>query len=345
MTPHSRKSLYFTGKNNVEIREGQVPTPEPGCVLVETLFSGISAGTELLVYRDEIPDDVSLDDSIGSLKNDARYPLKYGYALTGKIVALSDGVDPDLADQHVFAFHPHESHFSAAPDDLIVLPESIKPEDAIFLANMETALNLVMDGQPLIGEAIGIFGQGMVGLLVTTLLADFPYVYLITTDNYPLRRKASIDCGASHSIDPADGDPVENIREILRAEKSISGLDLGFVLSGSPEAMDTAIHAVGYEGRVIAGSWYGDKLSQLHLDTYFHRNKIRIISSQVSQISSALTGRWHKKRRMNMAIEALQRIKPSRFITHKFSIEEAPAAYQTLSHIPEEALQIILTYQ
>ncbi len=339
MPPNVRASLYFTGQRQVSVREESIPDAGPGEVLVETLLSAISPGTESLIYRGEFPEGMSVDDSIADLQGSFAYPLKYGYATVGRVVETGNGVDPGWKHRLVLAFHPHESHFTAAPETLMPLPDDVRPEDAVFLPNMETAVNFAMDGSPLIGEKVAVFGQGIVGLLTTSLLARFPVGDLITFDKYPLRRQASTDAGAHICLDPGSPGANDRMRERLPG-----GADLTYEITGSPTALDLALHATGYAGRVVIGSWYGSKHANVDLGGRFHRSRIRLISSQVSTVAPELLGRWTKSRRFDVAWEMIRQLKPSRFVTQRFPISKADEAYRLLDQNPGEAIQVFLTY-
>jgi len=335
------QAVYFTQPGAVEIREEALPPPAPGEVLVKTILSAVSSGTELLVYHHQIPQNLPLDSTIAALSGNFDYPVKYGYSTVGRVIELGQGVDRSWQDKLVFAFHPHESHFIAAPEELLPLPKDVAPEDAVFLANMETAVNFLMDGQPIIGEQVVVFGQGIVGLLTTALLAQFPLAKLITVDKYPLRRRVAQEIGAARCLEPA-GLP-EKIYPLLHSGNT-HGADLVFELSGNPEAFNQAIAVTGFDGRIVLGSWYGKKTVNLELGGRFHRSRIRLISSQVSTLSPGLTGRWNKARRLEVAWRLLAGIKPSRLISHRFAVDQAPKAYQFLDSNPDEALQVVFTY-
>ncbi len=333
----NRRSLYFTAPGCVSIVEGELPAPDTGQVTVQAIFSAISSGSELLFYRGTHPQDLPIDASIPALQHESSYPLKYGYSLVGQVVELGSTVDPDWQNRIVFAFHPHESHFNARTDDLLPLPPGLSLQDAVFLPNMETAINLAMDGAPLIGEDVVIFGQGVVGLLTAAVLARFPLNSLVTLDRFSNRRQASIEMGTHSSLDPED---VQQLIAILPA-----GADLTYELSGSPAALDQAIAATGYAGRVVVGSWYGNKQAQLNLGGSFHRSRIRLMSSQVSTISPDLSARWTKGRRFDVAWQMLQAIQPSRLITRSMPLQMAKTAYQLLDQEPDKYIQILFTYE
>jgi 2-desacetyl-2-hydroxyethyl bacteriochlorophyllide A dehydrogenase len=346
-------TLFFTAPRQVEIRESELPALQDNEVLVETQCSAISAGTEMLVYRAEFP---HIPDSHDNLSSDLKYPLAYGYACVGVIREMGKHVDKGLRDRLVFGFHPHASSFVCDPSSLMVAPASFSAnniplrETCSFLPNMETAVNLVQDGAPILGERVLVLGQGVVGLLVASLLREFPLEALVTSDCYPLRRKASLEIGMNDSFDPeiiksvhesAQPDPTHTIHQ----SDYTQNFDLTFELSGSPSALNDAIAMTAFSGRIVIGSWYGEKKAPIDLGGAFHRSRIQLISSQVSTIAPALSGRWDKARRFAVAWDALKRIQPQKWITHRFPIEDAAKAYQLLDENPQETIQVIFNYQ
>lgn len=338
-----RQSLYFAAPGKVEIREEELPEPTTGQLLIKTLCSAVSAGTELLVYRGQLGRDVAVDETIAALGGHFDYPLKYGYAAVGRVLGVGPDVDEAWLDRLVFSFNPHETHFVAHLDDVLPIPPEMEPEAAVFLPNMETAVSFLMDGRPLIGEQVAVFGQGVVGLLTTILLAQLPLSSLVTLDHYPLRREWSSHLGAT-SLDPSQHDALDEARRLLQSDRPYSGADLVYELSGNPQALDQAIALAGYNGRIVVGSWYGQKQATLDLGGRFHRSHMRLISSQVSHIAPQWLGRWSKPRRLGVVWEMLGRHQPQRLITHHFPLSQAAEAYRLLDQQAAEALQVVLTY-
>ena len=342
-------TLFFTGIKQVEICETDLPSLKENELLVETICSAISAGTEMLVYRGQFPHIADLHDVLSS---DLNYPLAYGYACVGVVKETGPQVDKFWRDKLVFTFQPHASHFIANPNSLIPIPYSLNPETACFLPNMETAVNLVQDGAPILGEHVLVLGQGTIGLLTASLLHEFPLESLITVDNYELRRNAlkvqgqrlKVKNNISRDIrlltfDPSKKDFHQQAKSILQ-----SGADLTFELSGSPSALNDAITLTTFSGRIVIGSWYGQKRAEIDLGGAFHRSRIKLISSQVSTISPELSGRWDKSRRFNVAWKALERIKPEKWITHRFALSDAEKAYRLLDENPQETIQVVFDY-
>ena len=334
-----RKTLYFTAPRQVEIREEPLPAPKAEEVLVETICSAISAGTEMLVYQGRFPRDLETDPVISSLRGGFRYPLAYGYACVGVVREMGHEVDSLWRNRLVFAFQPHTSHFLATPDSLFALPPSLSSETACFLPNMETAVNLVQDGAPLLGERVLVLGQGVIGLLTASLLNEFPLDVLVTADCYALRCDSS-PVTRHMSLDPYASEFRQEARTRLK-----QGADLTFELSGNPSALNDAIALTAFSGRIVIGSWYGEKQVEVNLGGTFHRSRIKLISSQVSTIAPDLEGRWDKRRRFETAWNALVRIQPEKWITHRFAIDEAAHAYRLLDEHPQETIQVILDYK
>jgi Threonine dehydrogenase and related Zn-dependent dehydrogenases len=324
-------ALYFTAPRTVEPRPVSVD-PAATEVVVETDVSAISAGTELLVYRDEAPDDLPVDETIDAFDDSFEYPLRYGYAAAGRVVDTGSEVSDAWLDRQVFGFHPHQTRFAAAPDDLVVLPDDVSPAHGSLLPTVETATNLVLDSEPRLGESVVVFGAGVVGLCTTRLLSAFPLADLTVVEPIADRRETATAMGADRVVTP----------ETAAAE--LGDRDLALELSGQPAVLNDAIDAVGYDGRIVVGSWYGDKRAPIDLGGAFHRDRIELVSSQVSTIDPPRRGRWDRERRFDTAVEWLDRLDCERLISHQVPFTEAADAYELLNERAESALQVVLTY-
>jgi len=329
-----RKTVYFTTPHAIEVREEAIPSPSADEILIETVVSAVSAGTELLLYRGLMPTELVLDDTIEALaEQKEQYPSKYGYAAVGRVIGCGSAVDDqEWGGRLVFAFQPHQSHFCVPPDGVLPVPEGVSADDAVFLPNMETAVSMVMDGRPVIGENVYLFGQGIVGLLTTAILARFPLGQLISVDGYPLRRHWSKMLGASQSLEPNG----------ITAQHPYA--DLSYELSGNPVALNTAIDRAVFSGRIVVGSWYGQKTAALNLGGKFHRQHLQLISSQVSHLHPQWCGRWTKARRFDQAWAMIRQIKPSQLITHRYHVNKAAKLYWRLDTAPETAVQAVFSY-
>ncbi|MBD3275743.1 MAG: oxidoreductase [Candidatus Marinimicrobia bacterium] len=327
-----RQALFFIEPGKVEIREETCPEPASGELLIQTVVSAISPGTEMLIYNNQIPDSMPLDSSISELQHEFRYPVKYGYANVGTVVKVGKNVSEFEEGERIVSFHPHESHFILAADEAIKIPESLDTTAAALLPNMETAVNFLMDGSPIIGEDVAIFGQGIVGLLTTHLVAQHPMGSLVTFENIEVRRELSRQFGAAESLASSAID--------THGRK----YDLVYELTGNPETINQALAVCGLESRIIIGSWYGNKVTPIALGETFHRNRIQIISSQVSTIRGKYRARWDKKRRLTVAINQLNRLDTNSIISHRIPFSDASDAYALYDSQDQNTLQILLTY-
>jgi 2-desacetyl-2-hydroxyethyl bacteriochlorophyllide A dehydrogenase len=329
--------LLFSAPRRIELVEDALAAPPPGQALVRTLTCAISAGSELLAFRGHLSPDTPLDETLGALgRATFAYPFPYGYASVGEVAAVGAGVDPTWVGRRVFAFQPHATMFVAPLAELLPVPDDLPSERAALLAQMETAVSLVLDGAPLHGENVLVIGLGVVGLLTTALLARFPLAVLAVAEPQPRRTQAARALAARPIVTGGD--------EIRRAFEA-RGADLVYELSGNPEALDEAIAAAGHEARVVVGSWYGDKRARIDLGGRFHRRRLRISSSQVSHIGAALSARWDRARRFEAAWRALGDIDTSPLVSHRVPFEEAQAAYELLDRGPGDVLQVLLEHR
>lgn len=333
------RSIWFESPYHVAVREDSLAPLGPDQVLVQTEISAISAGTELLFYRGQVPPDMPLDASITSLAGEVRYPLRYGYACVGHVIEVGAQIDRAWLGRRVFSFQPHITHFAATLPEILPLPDDLSPPQGVFLPNMETAVNFLLDGAPLLGESVVVLGQGVVGLLASALLTRYPLARLMVFDRFELRRDKARALGVSDVFDP--------VADVARAKEWLGEgrADLTYELSGQPEALNLAIELTGFAGRIIIGSWYGRKNAPIDLGGRFHRSRIRLISSQVSTLTPDLLARWNKDRRLAVAWSMLHRVPVGDLITHTFPMAEAARAYALLDQHPEQAVQVIFSYE
>ncbi|MDV3241950.1 MAG: zinc-binding dehydrogenase [Methylocaldum sp.] len=337
------QAVCHVAPKSVAVQEIDLPAPRTGELLIKALCSAISPGTESLIFRGEVPEDLPQDTSIGSLQGNFSYPFRYGYALVGEVAAVGADEDRDWLGRRVFAYHPHQNYAVVDKKDCLVLPEGVPAERALFLANMESALNLVFDAAPLPGERIMVFGQGIVGLLTTAVLGRFPLGELITADPLAFRRQKSTEMGAALAINPAVKREVAALKECLFYDGA-DGLDAAIEVSGNQTALNQAIELTGFAGRIVIGSWYGQSAAPRDLGGHFHRRRIRLVSSQVSTIDPRLSGRWSKKRRLDLVWEWLAEIRAERLITHHFAPSACQEAFELVDSKRAGVLQPIFEY-
>jgi len=330
--------LWFTAPFEVEVRKVPLAAPGPGEVEVKTLFSAVSAGTELLLYRGQLPPSMSLDSTLESLQRPPQYPVPFGYACVGEVQQIGSDVDPAWLGTQVFSFQPHASHFIAQPQHLMALPADISAQSAVFLPNMETAVNLVQDGQPMLGERVVVLGQGVVGLLLSGVLAQYPLASLSAVEGQPQRQRLALKMGAGTVCGPDEAALPEQ-RQSTQVDA-----DLIFEVSGHPEALNLAVALAGYTSRIVIGSWYGNKSVSVDLGGPAHRNRLQLITSQVSTLAPSLGGRWNKQRRFDVAWEMIRRLDPAQLITHTVPLADAGDLYRRLHEQQSDIVQPLFHY-
>lgn len=331
------RAVWFAGPRSVEVREEAIPPPGPREVRVRALLSAISHGTEMLVYRGEVDPATTLD--LPTLRGSFAFPIKHGYASVGIVVAAGAMVTRTRVGERVFALHPHQSEYVLAEDLVLPLPEGLAPEAGVFAANLETAVNVLLDAPARLGETAVVFGQGVVGLLLTQLLRRSGAGRVIAVDPFPTRRALAVRLGADAALAPAEATP-EQLRELTGGR----GADLAYEASASPAALQQAVDAVAPGGQVVAVSWYGSKPVTLDLGRHFHRGRVRIVSSQVGAVNPALAPRWDRERRGELVRDLLPQLRLSELISHRFPLERAAEAYRLIDEHPEETVQVVLTY-
>ena len=332
------RALWFTAPHTAELRPEGVPSPGPGEVRIKTTASAISHGTEMLVYRGEVPPDLPLD--LPTLAGSFSFPIKYGYASVGRVLDAGAGVDHLSPGDPVFVHHPHQAAFVVPSDLPVRLPDGLDPTLGLFFANLETAINVVHDAPLRLGETALVFGQGIVGLLVTQLLRLAGAGRVLAVDPIEKRRSLALEVGADEAFEPA-----EDLRERILEATAGRGADLAFEISSSEAALQAAIDAVAAEGTVVVASWYGTKPVTLSLGGRFHRERVRLRSSQVGRLNPELGPRWDRARRTEAALEFLPRLPLKRLISHRIPFEKAPEAYRLLDEHPEETVQAILLHE
>lgn len=334
------RAIWFREPRAVEIREEDLPPPGAGEVLVQTVCSAVSHGTEMLVYRGEVDPRLPLD--LPALRGGFAFPVKYGYACVGRVTAAGPGVAGLHPGDLVFAHHPHQTAFTLPAGQVVPLPPGCSPEEATLLANLETAVTALLDAAPRVGECAAVLGQGTVGLLVAQLLRRIPGVAVVAVEPLARRRAVSRTVGIPTVLNPAQDD----VAAVVRTLTGGRGADLVVEASGAPAALQGALELAGLEGRVVVLSWYGQKPVTLDLGGAFHRRRLRLVASQVGHLPAEVSARWDRARRLEVArallAEGELRLAP--LITHRIPFDRAREAYALVDRHPEETVQVVLTY-
>lgn len=279
------RALWTIAAGVAEIRTHDLPAPGPGEALVVTRASGISRGTERLVFTGRVPESQWPAMRAPLQQGDFPFPVSYGYAAAGVVQAGPAA----LIGRRVFCLHPHHDAFLAPAAMCIPIPDAVPDRRAVLAANMETAVNVLWDARPLVGERALVVGAGVVGLLTAYLLARIPGLDLAVCDLDASRRRIAEALGVRFCT-PKDA-PADR--------------DLVIHASASPEGLKLALARCGFEGRVVEASWFGDKLCDLPLGEAFHAKRLQLISTQVGAVSPAMRGRRTHGDRLGLALDLL----------------------------------------
>lgn len=335
--------VTIIGPRQVETHTASSPEVGVGEVLVQTAYSGVSAGTELNVYRGLAPQWRSRQDPVTGLFTaadaDFNYPLVYGYANVGRVAGVGSGVTGLGEGDLVFSYSPHCRWVTADASAVTVLPDLPDPSVGVFLANLNTAMNGVLDARPGFGDVVVVSGLGVLGLLVTTLVARTGAGTVIGVDPLEQRRSLALSVGADEVLAPSDP-----IAEIVRDRTDGRGADIVIEVSGAASALNEAIRTVGFGGLVVAMSWYGGTFESLTLSGEFHHNRVRIRSSQVGAVNPDLGPLWSADRRNTIARGLLSELDLKRLITNVFDPSEAALAYQLLDQSDPDVIQCVFDF-
>jgi threonine dehydrogenase-like Zn-dependent dehydrogenase len=342
------QAVTLEAPGQVGIREYEERPLRPNEVRLQTLYSGISAGTELTTYRESNPylskrwdDDrrLFLEGGIS-----LQHPIEgWGYEEVGEVAEVGSEVTEVRLGEVVWGTWGHKSttvvHENWAAQRK--LPPAVDPMVGIFSRIGAIALNAVLDADVHLGEYVAVFGQGVPGLIAGQI-ARLNGATVIAVDGIPKRLALAKELGAAHVIDFTKGSPAEEIKDLTENR----GADVCIEISGSYRALHEAIRSTAYNSKVVSSGFFQGEGVGLSLGEEFHHNRINVISSQIFGVSLALDHRWTVERleRTVMTLAAEQKIGLKQLVTHVFGIGEAEEAFRLLDENPGEAVQVVLEF-
>ena len=286
MTSGSAYAFWLRSPGCGEIRAVDLPDPGPADVVVRTVRSGISRGTETLVFRGGVPPDQRARMRAPFQEGDFPGPVKYGYLNVGTV---EEG-PPGLCGRSVFCLYPHQTAYVVPAGAVSIVPEGVPPARAVLAGTVETAVNALWDAAPLVGDRVAVVGAGMVGCCVARLLHRFPAVRVTLVDVEPGRAAIAAALGVDFAL----------------PEEAEGGCDLVVHTSATSAGLQRALDLLAPEATVLDLSWYGDAEVRLSLGGAFHAGRLGIRSSQVGVISPARAARRTSASRMALALELLR---------------------------------------
>ena len=313
------RALWLPATGQCALRDESLEPPGKDDVLVHSLYSGISRGTEGLVFAGRVPESEWQRMRGPNMAGSFAFPVKYGYAAVGRV----EKGPPDLLGKNVFCLHPHQDIFVVPAAQVTPLPENLPPGRAVLSANMETALNIVWDAGILPGDRVAVFGAGVVGALTAHVANGIPGTETVLVDINDTRKPLAADLGLTF----ATAGTLEGEFDVL------------VNASASAPALREAIAHAGQEAKIVEASWYGDAQASIPLGGAFHARRLSLVCSQVGSVPPARRARWTFARRLNKALELLCDDRLDNLISGETAFADLVADYpriladpQTLCH-------------
>jgi threonine dehydrogenase-like Zn-dependent dehydrogenase len=312
------RAFWITGAGQGEIREEVLGEPSEGEVLIRTLYTGISRGTEALVFNGAVPPSEFQRMRAPFQAGDFPAPVKYGYINVGVVEQGPDG----LQGRSVFCMYPHQTRYVVPAAAVYPLPKGLPAERGVLAANLEAVVNGLWDAAPRAGDRIAVVGAGTLGCLFAWLAGRFPGCVVELIDLNPEKAAAASALNVPFKL----------------PDQATPAADLVIHASGTAEGLSTALGLGGFEAKVLEMSWFGDRCIALPLGEAFHAQRLTLQSSQVSAIASAQRGRWTPGRRMELVLRLLSEPCLDVLITGESQFDELPAVLAQLSAQPGNTL-------
>jgi NADPH:quinone reductase-like Zn-dependent oxidoreductase len=312
------RAFWVAEPGRGELRGESLPSPSADEVVVRSLFSGISRGTEALVFEGRVP--VSEQQRMRAPFQEGEFPgpVKYGYASVGQV----ERGPRELRDRVVFALYPHQTRYVVPAEAVHVLPDGVPAQRAVLAANLETAINGLWDARPHVGDRISVIGGGTVGCLVAWIAGRTPGCEVELVDTNSARASVARALGVGFAA----------------PERAREGADIVIHASGSAPGLALALRVAGFEATIVEMSWYGNHVVPLPLGEGFHARRLTITSSQVGCLAPSQRARWDARRRMQLALSMLAAPALDVLITGESPFETLPQVMAQLAAAPGETL-------
>lgn len=318
------QALWYVAPGKAELRSATVGDPAEGEVLVRTLFSGLSRGTERLIFEGRVPQSEWTRMRAPAQEGEFPFPVKYGYAAVGVV----ERGPAELQGKTVFALYPHQDRFILPANKVFAVPDNIPPRRAVLAANMETALNILWDGGAQPGDRIVVVGGGIVGSLVAAIASRLPGADVTLVDIDGSRAKTAEALGVTFAMpDQAPGEA-----------------DLVIHTTASEAGLTLALKLAGVEATIVEASWFGAGMVNVPLGDSFHSRRLRLISSQVGNVCASRAKRWTTRRRLEAAIGLLSDDRLETLLGEDVAFAELPQQLSRLLSPRAPGLGAIVRY-
>lgn len=312
------RAFWVAAPGRGEIRDEPLPLPAEDEIVVRALYSGISRGTESLVFNGRVPESERTRMRAPFQAGHFPAPVKYGYASVG---IVEDGPD-ELRGRTVFVLHPHQTRYVVPATAAHVVPDAVPPARAVLAANIETALNGMWDARPHIGDRVAVIGGGAVGCLAAWLATRIAGCAVELVDVNPRRAAVARALGVRFAEPGA----------------ATSEADVVIHASGTPAGLQLALRLAALEATIVELSWFGDQRVPLDLGGAFHARRLTIASSQVGRVAASQRARWDTRRRMQLALALLADASLDALVTGESDFDALPAVMAELAQSPGDTL-------
>ncbi len=320
----SARAFWVAAPGRGELRRAPLAPPRPGEVLVRAIASGISRGTESLVFAGRVPKSQYHAMRCPFQQGDFPAPVKYGYASVG---VVEEGA-AEWRGRRVFCLYPHQDRYVVPADAVLPIPDAVPDARAVLAANMETAVNGLWDAAPRLGDRITVVGAGVVGGLMAALAVRLPGATVSLVDINPARAALAAALGCRFAL----------------PENASGEFDLVIHASGSAAGLATALRLAGFEATVLEMSWYGDASVPAPLGEAFHAKRLVLRASQVGAVAPAQRARWSHRRRLALALDLLADPVFDQLITGENRFDDLPQVMARLASDPAGALCQVVRY-
>ena len=317
-------AFWIVAPGKGELRRESLPEPGPGEILVEALASGISRGTETLVFQGRVPESQRQIMRAPHQVGEFTFPLKYGYSSVGVVAAGPD----DWLGRRVFCLHPHQDRYVVPRDSVVTVPATIPEERVVLAANMETVVNALWDAAPRIGDRVTVVGAGVIGALAAAVASRMPGAAVQLVDINPDKAAIASALGVSFAM-PNVATP---------------GADLVIHASATAEGLAAALDLAGFEATIIELSWYGDRRVAVALGEGFHSRRLRLVSSQVGAVATPQRARWDRRRRLSLAVDLLADARFDVLLAPPVPFARLPEVMSELAAGPSEVMCQVIRY-
>jgi NADPH:quinone reductase-like Zn-dependent oxidoreductase len=318
------RAFWVVAPGRGEVRRERLVEPGPDELLVETLVSGISRGTETTVFQGRVPPSQYRVMRAPHQAGEFSFPVKYGYSSVGIVAAGPE----DWLGRRVFCLYPHQDRYVVPRRAVISVPATVSDERAVLAANMETVVNALWDAAPRLGDRIAVVGAGVIGALAAALAARMPGAEVQLVDINPDKAAIAGALGVSFAV-PKVATP--------RA-------DLVLHASGTAGGLATALDLAGFEATIVELSWYGDREVGIALGESFHSRRLRLVSSQVGAIATAQRARWDRRRRLALALDLLADARFDALLAPSVPFVQLPKVMAELAARPSKVMCQVIKY-